>query len=222
MAVRSRCANQDLPRLHLGARVRDLTDAVFGRLTCIKPVERRANGHIVYECRCECGNAAFVTCSNLRSGHSNSCGCHQRSVTGDANRRHGMRKTRMYGRWQQMIQRCTKEYAPNFQHYGGRGISVCERWRTSFESFLADMGEAPDGMWIERVNNDLGYEPGNCVWATPKQQMRNTRRTIHARRVERGGEQVSLRHLSDECGVPVETIRKRLDRGWSVQEAITR
>lgn len=120
-----------------------------------------------------------------------------------------------------MIQRCHKTYAPNFAHYGGRGIKVCDRWRYSFENFLADMGEAPDGMWLERKDNDGPYSPDNCMWATPAQQACNTRKHSAALRIELDGVVRSLREWGEAVKLNPETIRSRLARGWSEREALT-
>lgn len=217
MAQVSQLAGADPVPILLSSRVMNLSGMLFGRLTAEYPVEVRSNKHVIYRCLCSCGNRIFVTNSNLRSGHTQSCGCQQKEKTSAANRTHGKSKTKTYQRWCQMIQRCHKPYAPNYQHYGQRGIYVCDRWRESFENFLEDMGEAPDGMWLERVDNNGPYDPTNCVWATPSEQGENTRRS---RFIEAGGRRQSLSAWAREAGVNPETIRKRLKRGWSPQDAV--
>lgn len=92
---------------------------------------------------------------------------------------HGLFGTRTYGKWRNMIQRCTNQSHPRWQHYGGRGILVCEQWRQSFTAFLDDMGEAPEGLSLDRINNDGNYEPGNCRWADARTQRRNQRPCPH-------------------------------------------
>ncbi len=92
---------------------------------------------------------------------------------------HGMNRTPIHRIWIGMIQRCTNPKSTVYRHYGGRGIKVCERWRLSFLSFYEDMGEKPEGMSLDRINNDGNYEPGNCRWATPLEQVLNRRKRTH-------------------------------------------
>lgn len=115
-----------------------------------------------------------------------------------------------------MRRRCSSPLDAFYQNYGGRGISVCAEW-TLFENFLADMGEKPDGMTLERIDNDGHYEPDNCRWATPKDQARNRRSN---RLLEHDGQTSVIAELAEEHGVASGTIRKRLSMGWSVERAL--
>lgn len=141
---------------------------VFDRLTVIEFAGRDAKRNAKWLCRCACDKTVAVYQFNLTNGKTGSCGCRKR----DAVTKHGKHLSRTYVSWQHMKTRCSDPKHPSFHRYGGRGISVCERW-LSFENFLADMGERPAGRTLDRVDNDRGYEPGNCRWATPKEQVNN-------------------------------------------------
>jgi hypothetical protein len=118
-----------------------------------------------------------------------------------------------------MIERCERSYHNRFHRYGGRGIRICERWRHDFEAFLADMGPLPGPRYsIERIDNDADYEPGNCRWATPKEQARNTRRN---RLVTYAGRTLCVNAWAEELGMNRRTISARLKKGWSPEQALT-
>lgn len=127
-------------------------------------------------------------------------------------------ETPTYDSWAHMKGRCLNPNDDRFSSYGGRGITVCERWML-FENFLADMGERPEGLSIDRIDNDGNYEPSNCRWATASQQM-NNRRTNHF--LEHGGQRKTVTEWSRNLGVSHEVIRTRIRRGWDVDAALTR
>lgn len=158
----------------------DLTGQRFDRLTAIKKTAKRQNGHIVWKCLCDCGATRYVTSNNLKNGNSKSCGCLQRERAKKSSTTHGMCFTTEYEIWCGIIQRCCNPNDQRYADYGGRGISVCERWRNSFETFHEDIistiGLRPKGKSLDRwPDNDGGYELGNVCWATPHEQRINSR-----------------------------------------------
>lgn len=206
---------EHLLAIELSKKSKSLVGECYGRLTPLRPVEKRKNGHIVYVCQCKCGHQALVTSSNLKSGHTQSCGCVQRETVSAVNGRHRKSRTKIYRVWSQMMQRCSKVYAPNYRWYGGSGVTVDPRWH-AFEAFYADMGEAPAGLTLERVDHKGPYSPENCIWASRKAQAQNTRRT---RRVTYQGVTRCVTDWERQLGVRKDFLGKRLRRGLSVERA---
>jgi hypothetical protein len=190
-------------------RKKDIAGERFGLLTAITRVGADKHKRSVWRCRCECGGSVDVMIGNLTSGNTTSCGCQKNRTT------HGLRHTRAYSSWTHMQARCTDTSNLN---YGGRGIVVCERWR-SFEVFLEDMGQPPEGMTLDRIDVNGNYEPANCRWATIKQQNNNCRRT---RYVVYQGERIPLAIMAKACGISTATLHQRIaNLGWSVEKAVS-
>ena len=188
----------------MAAKIKNIAGQRFNRWTAIRFAERR--GRLTYwKCRCKCGTIGFVTLYNLRSGGSKSCGCLRDELARNAHLTHGMYGTPTYISWCLMLARCRGSN----QHYGGRGIRVCARWRKSFTAFFADMGIRPSKRHsIDRFPNMNGdYKPDNCRWATTKQQSRNRRNN---RLVTAFGQTKPLVQWTEEFGLPYQLTYSRI------------
>lgn len=194
----------------------------IGRLLLIKDV-RMPHGNRKYTdagylCKCDCGKEKMVLRSNLLSGAVTSCGCFQNELVRKRSKKHGKSHDRVYMIWADMKSRCFDNNRVEYERYGGRGISVCDKWKNSFKAFYDDMGDPPgDDYSIDRIDNNGNYEPGNCRWATTTQQSRNRRNCIV---VEYEGEKMCVAELAEKIGKSATLIRSRLKSGWCLDEAI--
>ena len=201
----------------------DLTGRRFGRFFVLKRGENRG-AQPAWHVRCDCGTEKIVISASLRRGVSKSCGCLKKELARDALSQrtlvHGMTETRAYKAWCGMIYRCHGIGGDPHGNYQARGIAVCERWRASFENFYADMGDHPGaGFSIDRINNDLGYSPENCRWATWEQQANNTRKSML---FEHNGMKMSLPQWERHFGFPNGVLYKRITRfKWDFNKAIS-
>lgn len=184
--------------------LKDLTGKQFNRLTAQWPAGRGDHRRTYWLCLCSCGTLRVIRADSLLNGHAQSCGClhEERALAAHTIHNHTRKawKSPTYRSWQNMHDRCNHRWRKCWKDYGGRGITVCERWK-DFRNFLADMGERPDGMTLDRYpNQDGNYEPDNCRWATRKEQQRNLRMTP-ARRAAIAG--------LIQAGIPTRLRRRR-------------
>ena len=190
---------------------KDLTGQRFNRWTVIGYVGN-PSGRTRWLCRCDCGREKIVLGRTLTNGSSTCCGCSRRT--------HGMKRTPEYNSWQAIRARCYNKKRSSYPHYGGRGITVCPRWRESFEAFYEDMGPRPSpNHSINRIDNDGPYSPDNCEWANDKEQANNRRDNIN---VTFNGLTLNITQWGKKLGISRTLIGNRLRDGWTVEDALTR
>lgn len=194
----------------------DLVGRQFGRLVAIERVGKNRNRQAVWRCICGCGTECLIARCYLVTGHTSSCGCKWKEKIASGNPKHSQYGTPSYTTWGNMIARCHDNNNPAYRNYGGRGIHVCRRWRT-FSNFFEDMGPRPEGCSIERKDNSKGYSKENCVWATRREQNRNTRQNVF---YTISGIKKCLADWAESTGVNYGTLRSRLGRGLSIEEAL--
>ena len=200
----------------------DIAGQRFGRLIAIDSFRRnRVNGKSekVWNCACDCGGSAVGSAAQLRSGGLTSCGCRLREHASKMNASHGMTGTKVYRAWKGIKRRCLNPSEPAYKNYGGRGVSIYPEWAENFELFYAEIGDPPTSEHtVERINNDLGYIPGNVKWATRLEQRRNRRSNVF---YEYNGHKYMLRDLSEKYGISFPALVYRIiTKGWTVKEAV--
>lgn len=222
------CLQDGIRRSGPTQRIRIEAGARYGRWTVVVSRAPEGGGPTVADVKCDCGSVGTVIAQNLKRGLSMSCGCLLRDMAkaaavngewGSVQRTHGLSRTPEHISWLAAKGRCFNPLNPAFADYGGRGITMCAEWRDSFQAFLRDMGPCPVGYEIDRIDNDKGYEPGNCRWATPVQQS-NNRRSNHV--IEAFGKRLSLAEWARSTGLGYDLIKQRINKlGWVPERALS-
>lgn len=198
--------------------LKDLTGQRFGRLTVARSTDQRERRNVVYECSCDCGNACYISSRNLLSGHTTSCGCRQKET--QMKKKHGESTTRLYGIWRNMKYRCQNVKSKDFANYGGRGISVCSEWKSSYEAFRdwALANGYQECLSIDRIDPNGNYCPENCRWITMEAQHGNIRNNVV---VEIGCEKHTIAEWCRLLNMPQKSVRTRIHRGMAPDKALT-
>lgn len=194
---------------------KDITGQRFGRLTAIKRIEGKNPTY--WLCECDCGNRKEIQLNNLTTGNSKSCGClsKEHHVI-----KHNASNTRLYNIYLAIKNRCLLKSCSNYKRYGGRGIKVCQEWIDNFENFRewSISNGYNDQLSIDRIDNNGNYCPENCRWTTVKEQANNRKSNVI---LTYNGISQTIMQWSEEINIPYMTLRARIERGWSVQKALT-
>ena len=200
-------------------KVLDLTKQKFGRLTVIKRVENDKHGKSRWLCKCDCGNEIQVVGIDLKSGHTQSCGCLQKEVLLKRTIKHNMSKSRIHRIWSRMKSRCYNEKVIEYKNYGGRGIIIYDEWKNNFQNFYnwSINNGYSDDLTIDRINNDGNYEPSNCRWIDNEQQQKNKRNNHFLTYKETT---TCIADWEKIKGFKKGLIKSRLKLGWTIEQAI--
>lgn len=209
--------NEELSRRNLI----DLTGKKFGRLTVLKRDDNQKGKDATWVCKCDCGNLTKVTSGHLKDGHTKSCGCLSKERMSEITKTHGMTNTRIYRIYHKMHLRCYSKVNPAYPSYGGRGITICPEWLgehglENFAKWSFENGYS-DNLSIDRIDNNKGYSPENCRWATAKEQANNTRSTVF---LTYKGETKPVSEWSKITGIPQDRLSQRKRSGWTDEECI--
>ena len=204
------------------SKIKDLTGQRFNRLLVIEPA-RTPSGKFAWKCKCDCGNTIITPGAQMKNGNTKSCGCYKNDVAREKCYKHGLSKTKLNSILSAMNDRCTNKNNIGYKNYGARGITVCKEWRgenglVNFYKWAIENGYQK-GLQIDRIDNDGNYEPSNCRWVTPKENLMNKRTTLF---YEYKGETKTLQEWAKQSGVPYKRLRARIKEcNWDFEKAIT-
>lgn len=204
---------------------KDVAGQRFGRLVALEPVGRTKAGYIIWRCKCDCGNEKEVSIKDLGRGTS-SCGCYSKEVHDKIRTKHGKSRSRIYCVHTAMMMRCYNPNAHEYEGYGGRGIKVCDEWRTNFEAFAEwayangyDEKAKRRESTLDRIDVNGNYEPSNCRFASAKEQSRNRRSNVM---ITYNGETHCMSEWAEIAGLKYVTFCHRLKAGWSMEDAMNK
>lgn len=208
----------------LPEKATDLTSRQFGCLIVLGPIRRTNQGKFVWLCKCECENLTEVQGGNLTSGHTRSCGCFSTESRKTRSITHGMRSHPLYPIWRNIVDRCTNHHNSAYAYYGERGIVVCDEWQHNFQAFCDHVSPleyfGKEDYSLDRIDNSLGYQPGNVRWASKSQQQRNTRSN---RLLTYNGKTQCIAAWAEEYNLSYMKLYNRLlHRGWSLERALAK
>ena len=203
------------------AKLIDLTGQRFGRLVVLERVTHAKGERVRWWCKCDCGRVTIALSETLRNGDSKSCGCLQKEIVSRCNTKHKKCDEKLYGIWNDIKQRTGNKNNPRYADYGARGITVCAEWQENFLAFRAWAltHGYQEGLSIDRIDNDKGYSPDNCRWATDIQQA-NNKRNNHV--VTYQGKSFTLAEWAKELNISYTALKQRINKlGWSIEQALT-
>lgn len=201
------------------SKIKDITGQKFGRLTALYRLHN-TKGRTKWFCICECGNIKEVQISHLIKNNIKSCGCLRKELASKRATTHGKHDTRLYQTWCDIKKRCYNPNNKRYKDWGGRGIAVCSEWKDDFQAFYdwAINNGYDDSLTIDRIDNNKGYEPNNCRWATTKQQTRNRRNTKY---ITYKGESKPLAEWCEILNLNYDKVKHRINNyGWSIEKAL--
>ena len=204
----------------MSGKPQDLSGQKFDRLTAIELAGRDKSGNARWLCLCDCGQHTTISAPALKANRRHSCPSCKTKRTWDSRDSHGESKTRLYSIFHNMHKRCEKENAINYHRYGGEGVTVCDEWQT-YEPFSewAHNNGYEEHLTLDRIDNNKGYSPDNCRWATYREQSLNTRQN---RRITHNGVELTMCEWADRLGIKRSTLCQRLKKpGWSIERALT-
>ena len=188
----------------------------YGRLVAIRFDHKDKYSQQFWLFKCDCGNKKVINVSNVKKGDTKSCGCLRKEIMKNKMTTHGMSHTTEHFAWGSMKARCYNKNRADYKNYGGRDITICKRW-LKFENFYEDMGRCPEGMTLDRIDNEKGYYKENCRWATAKEQANNRRSN---RLLTYNGKTQNIKQWANELRINYGTLYSRIRYGWSVEKAL--
>ena len=190
----------------------------FNKFTILEFNGKHKSGHLTALCKCDCGNIRTISLSDLKLNRSKSCGCIRKEAKQLFKKDHGMTNTKEFKTWAGIKIRCYNKNYKSYNYYGGKGVTMCNRWLNSFRNFLEDMGFAPTNKHsIDRIDSNGNYEPNNCKWSTLIEQANNK---SNNKFYEYNGEIKSVPYFSRKYNIPMGRLYERLKAGYSIKDAI--